>query len=67
MNRELIKKLTDKAMKAPELKYDGDIFKFRDNVQRAIKAVKRRLGDLQTLNAEIEYELTLNHLDDEES
>ena len=67
MNRELIKKLIDKAMEAPELKYDEDIFKFRDNVQRAIKAVKRRLGDLQTLNAEIEYELTLNHLDDEES
>lgn len=67
MNRELIKKLTDKAMEAPKLKYDEDIFKFRDNVQRAIKAVKRRLGDLQILNAEIEYELTLNHMDDEES
>ena len=67
MNRELIQKLTEEAKKSPELKYDEDIFKFRDNVQKAIKAVKRRLGDLQTLSAEIEYELTLNHLDDEES
>lgn len=66
MNKELIHKLTEKAMESPELIYDDNIFKFRDNIQKAIKLVKRRLGDLQTLEAEIEFEITVNHLDDEE-
>jgi hypothetical protein len=31
-----------------------------------VRAVKRRLGVLESLLGEIEFEITLNHLDDEE-
>lgn len=67
MNKSNILKLLKGAEVIPKLEYDEDIFKFRDNVRRTIKAVKQRLGNLQSLEAEIEYEITLNHLDDEES
>lgn len=67
MDKSNILKLLKGAEVIPKLKYDDDIFKFRDNVRRTIKAVKQRLGNLQSLEAEIEYEITLNHLDDEES
>lgn len=67
MDKRNIVKLTKEAEEIPKLYYNDNIFKFRDNVKDTIKAVKRRLGVLQTLEAEIEYEITLNHLDDEES
>jgi hypothetical protein len=67
MDKSNILKLLKGAEVIPKLEYDEDIFKFRDNVRRTIKAVKQRLGNLQSLEAEIEYEITLNHLDDEES
>jgi hypothetical protein len=67
MDKSNILKLLKGAEVIPKLEYDDDIFKFRDNVRRTIKAVKQRLGNLQSLEAEIEYEITLNHLDDEES
>lgn len=67
MDKSNILKLLKGAEVIPKLEYDDDIFKFRDNVRRTIKAVKQRLGNLQSLEAEIDYEITLNHLDDEES
>lgn len=67
MDKSNILKLLKGAEVIPKLEYDENIFKFRDNVRRTIKAVKQRLGNLQSLEAEIEYEITLNHLDDEES
>lgn len=67
MDKSNILKLLKEAEVIPKLEYDEDIFKFRDNVRRTIKAVKQRLGNLQSLEAEIDYEITLNHLDDEES
>lgn len=67
MDKSNILKLLKGAEVIPKLEYDEDIFKFRDNVRMTIKAVKQRLGNLQSLEAEIEYEITLNHLDDEES
>lgn len=67
MDKSNILKLLKGAEVIPKLEYDEDIFKFRDNVRRTIKAVKQKLGNLQSLEAEIEYEITLNHLDDEES
>lgn len=67
MDKSNILKLLKEAEAIPKLEYDDNIFKFRDNVRKTIKAVKQRLGNLQSLEAEIEYEITLNHLDDEES
>lgn len=64
MDKSNILKLLKGAEVIPKLEYDDDIFKFRDNVRRTIK---QRLGNLQSLEVEIEYEITLNHLDDEES
>ena len=66
MDKSLIEKLTREASITPELQDNDNIYKLRDNVKETIRAVKRRLGLLQTLEAEIDFEITLNHLDDEE-
>nr|UVN09400.1 MAG: hypothetical protein [Bacteriophage sp.] len=53
------------ANKSPTLEYSNNILIFKDNVKDTIRAVKRRLGILQTLEMEIDYELTVSHVNDE--
>ena len=65
MQRNVIQELIKEANKSPTLEYSHNILTFRDNLKDTIKAVKRRLGILQTLEMEIDYELTVNHIDDE--
>ena len=65
MQRNVIQELINEANKSPTLEYSNNILIFKDNVKDTIKAVKRRLGILQTLEMEIDYELTVNHVDDE--
>ena len=65
MQRNVIQKLIKEANKSPTLEYSNNILIFKDNVKDAIKAVKRRLGILQTLEMEIDYELAVSHVDDE--
>ena len=65
MQRNVIQELIKEANKSPTLEYSNNILVFKDNVKDTIKAVKRRLGILQTLEMEIDYELTVNHIDDE--
>lgn len=50
----------------PKLEYSDNILELRDNVYNTIAAVKRRLSALEELKGEIEFEITLSHLDDEE-
>ena len=65
MQKNVIQELIKEANKSPTLEYSNNILIFKDNVKDTIKAVKRRLGILQTLEMEIDYELTVNHVDDE--
>ena len=65
MQRNVIQELIKEANKSPTLEYSNNILTFKDNLNDTIKAVKRRLGILQTLEMEIDYELTVNHVDDE--
>ena len=65
MQRNVIQELIKEAYKSPTLEYSDNILIFKDNLKDTIKAVKRRLGILQTLEMEIDYELTVNHVDDE--
>lgn len=65
MQRNVIQELIKEANKSPTLEYSNNILIFKDNLKDTIKAVKRRLGILQTLEMEIDYELTVNHIDDE--
>ena len=65
MQRNVIQELIKEANKSPTLEYSNNILIFKDNIKDTIKAVKRRLGILQTLEMEIDYELTVNHVDDE--
>lgn len=65
MQRNVIQELINEANKSPTLEYSNNILIFKDNLNDTIKAVKRRLGILQTLEMEIDYELTVNHVDDE--
>ena len=65
MQRNVIQELIKEANKSPTLEYSNNILIFKDNLKDTIKAVKRRLGILQTLEMEIDYELTVNHADDE--
>ena len=65
MQKNVIQELIKEANKSPTLEYSDNILVFKDNVKDTIKAVKRRLGILQTLEMEIDYELTVNHIDDE--
>lgn len=66
MQQNVIHKLIQQANKLPILKYDPNPTIFRNNVDATIREVKQRLGILQTLRAEIDYQLTLAHADDEE-
>ena len=61
MQKNVIQELIKEANKSPALEYNDNILIFKDNVKDTIKAVKRRLGILQTLEMEIDYELTVSH------
>ena len=65
MQKNVIQELIKEANKSPTLEYSNNILIFKDNLKDTIKVVKRRLGILQTLEMEIDYELTVNHVDDE--
>ena len=65
MQKNVIQELIKEANKSPTLEYSNNILIFKDNLKDTIKAVKRRLGILQILEMEIDYELTINHVDDE--
>ncbi len=65
MQKSVIQELIKEANKSPALEYNDNILIFKDNVKDTIKAVKRRLGILQTLEMEIDYELTVSHIEDE--
>ena len=66
MNKKILLELTKRAEVIPQLEYNDNLLKFRDNIRVTKKAVKRRLEALSELEGEVEYEITLNHLDDEE-
>lgn len=66
MEKDVIHQLIQQANKLPVLKYSSNPVVFMDNIEDTIREVKQRLGVLQTLKAEIDYQLTLNHIDDEE-
>lgn len=65
MQKNVIQELIKEANKTPTLEYSNNILIFMDNLKDTIKAVKRRLGILQTLEMEIDYELTVSHVNDE--
>ena len=65
MQKNVIQELIKEANKSPTLEYSDNILIFEDNLKDTIKAVKRRLGILQTLEMEIDYELTISHVEDE--
>lgn len=65
MQKNVIQELIKEANKSPTLEYSDNILIFKDNLKDTIRAVKRRLGILQTLEMEIEYELTVSHVEDE--
>ena len=66
MDKSVIQKLIKEVTKAPELDYSDNLLIFKENIESTIKLVKRRLGLLQTLLGEVDYELTISHIDDEE-
>ena len=66
MQQNVIHKLIQQANKLPVLEYNSTPIIFKDYVDATIREVKQRLGVLQTLKAEIDYQLTLTHTDDEE-
>lgn len=66
MQQNVIHKLIQQANKLPVLEYNPNLIILKDNVDVIIREVKQRLGVLQTLKAEIDYQLTLTHTDDEE-
>lgn len=66
MEKDVIHQLIQQANKLPVLEYDPNPVVFMDNIEDTIRKVKQRLGILQTLKAEIDYQLILNHIDDEE-
>ena len=65
MQKNVIQELIKEANKSSTLEYSDNILIFKDNLKDTIKAVKRRLGILQTLEMEIDYELTISHVEDE--
>ena len=65
MQKNVIQELIKEANKSPTLEYSDNILIFKENLKDTIKAVKRRLGILQTLEMEIDYELTVSHVNDE--
>lgn len=66
MQQDVIHKLIQQANKLSVLEYSPNPIIFKDNVDATIREVKQRLGVLQTLKAEIDYQLTLTHAGDEE-
>ena len=66
MDKSNILKLLKRAEAIPKLEYSDNILELRDNVHSTIRAVRRRLEALEELKGEVEFEITLNHLDDEE-
>lgn len=66
MQKNVIKELIREANKSPSLEYSDNILVFKENIKDTIKAVKRRLGILQTLEMEIDYRLTVSHIEEEE-
>lgn len=66
MSKKILLELTKRAEVIPKLEYDDNLLKFKDNIRATKKAVKRRLEALNELESEVEFEITLNHLDDEE-
>lgn len=66
MDKTNILKLLKKAEVIPKLEYSDNILELKRNVGSTINAVKDRLRALKELQAELEYEITLYHLDDEE-
>ena len=65
MDKSVIQKLIKEVTKAPELEYSENLLIFKENIESTIKLVKRRLGLLQTLLGEVDYELTISHTDEE--
>ena len=65
MDKSVIQKLLKEVTKAPELEYSDNLLIFKENIESTIKLVKRRLGLLQTLLGEVDYELTISHTDEE--
>lgn len=65
MQKNVIQELIKEANKSPILEYSNNILIFKENLKDTIKAVKRRLGILQTLEMEIDYKLTISHVEDE--
>lgn len=63
MQKNIIQKLIEEANKSPSLKYNENLLVFKENLKDTIKQVKKRLGILQTLEMEIDYELTISHAD----
>lgn len=66
MEKDVIHQLIQQANTLPVLEYNPNPIIFKNNVDITIREVKQRLGVLQTLKAEIDYQLILNHIDDEE-
>ena len=66
MDKSNILKLLKRAEAIPKREYSDKILELRDNVHSTIRAVRRRLEALEELKGEVEFEITLNHLDDEE-
>lgn len=66
MQQNVIHKLIQQANKLPTLEYNNNLIIFKDNIDATIREVKHRLGILQTLKAEIDYQLTLSYTDEEE-
>lgn len=66
MDKSNILKLLKRTEVIPKLEYSDNILELRNNVYSTIRAVKKRLEALEELKGEIEFEITLNHLDDEE-
>ena len=65
MDKSIIQKLIKEVTKTPELEYSDNLLIFKENIESTIKLVKRRLGLLQTLLGEVDYELTISHTDEE--
>ena len=65
MDKSVIQKLIKEVTKAPELEYSDNLLIFKENIESTIKLVKRRLGLLQTLLGEVDYELTISHTEEE--
>jgi len=55
----------DEANQCPILIYSTDLLTFKCNIESTIRKVKKKLGALHTLQGEIDYEITIKHLDDE--